>query len=835
MIYRSLSLDRVLQLVVLFLCVAISPSMLAAPAVELTLAKEGKALLPIVVPVDASEKIMELARDLAEGLKRVTGAEFEIQQQALAGEGILIGTEATFPNLLPVSEGEPIFEREDYLLKSDGKALYLIGRTDLAVQNAVWDFFYRIGFRQFFPAENWEIWPELPSLAVTLDSFERPDYRQRRFSKAASQSWDKDMSGIEKWEVRNRMVAGFQLQTGHSYGAFVHRNRDEFKAHPEYLTGEGENAKFDVSQPGLKELILRDVLKRLESGDITDCVSADPSDGGNWREDSPLGSPSDQALTLANYLAENIRKTHPDTRVGMYAYNQHSPAPTFRVDPNVIISVATAFMRGGYTIDEIIQGWQEKGAQIGIREYSSTGIWARAMPGAARASDMEYIRTMIPKYYAMGARYHTDEVSQAWGPYGLGHYLITRILWDVKEADRLPDLLQDFYSRSFGNAQQEMQAYYEQFLFKSANPLLSDDLIGRMYRQLAEALKKDLSAAETKRVEDFVLYSRFVELILAYKRADTTQQWDAYTDAARFGYRMRHSRMIDQNSATHYIPIRDLKRTREEVSALFDTFKDLLPPDTQEIRTIMTDGIARNEVSLVKPIAYSKNLVPYQERQGTGDSEDFGREVKLRGTNTIYLYAVKEKENFRFQARAGTIYADRGVAKFTLYSAESELVGTPIASKEIPPDKEIHEIEFTSPYRGLHMLEVSDGDDGTDLSWPVGQYASFSIAPEEGVSWVVGSPAEFVFYVAKGSEAISGYNSNSSGRVWIGDVSSKIVFDFKETKTPNNYEIPVPDAGQGTLWRMSGLSGKRGRTMLTTPPFVARNAAELLIPTETRR
>lgn len=119
-------------------------------------------------------------------------------------------------------------------------------------------------------------------------------------------------------------------------------------------------------------------------------------------ESAKLGSVTDQALTLANEVAEAVNKKYPGKLVGLYAYNYHSPPPSIRANPNVVISVATAFIKGGQSLDDIITGWAEKGATLGIREYYSVNTWDRDQPGAARGGNLDYLQRTIPAFHAKG-------------------------------------------------------------------------------------------------------------------------------------------------------------------------------------------------------------------------------------------------------------------------------------------------------------------------------------------------------------------------------------------------------------------------------------------------
>src|SRR5690606_23293750 len=126
------------------------------------------------------------------------------------------------------------------------------------------------------------------------------------------------------------------------------RNKAEFEKHPEYLTKPG-GSKFCVSNPGLQKLVIDDALAQFEKNPNLQSISMDPSDGGGWESDScPDGkiyeNVTDRVVTLANLVAEAVNKKYPGNYVGMYAYNEHSPAPTIKVHPNVVPSIATGFI-----------------------------------------------------------------------------------------------------------------------------------------------------------------------------------------------------------------------------------------------------------------------------------------------------------------------------------------------------------------------------------------------------------------------------------------------------------------------------------------------------------
>src|SRR4051794_11183037 len=142
-------------------------------AATVKLAEDGKALMPIVVARSASEQIRTAAKTLAEQLQRISGGAFGAEEGD-GSHGIVLGTAAEFPGLAKdeALTSKAITDRENYVLRSGKDRLLLIGNTSQAVEHAVWDLLYRLGYRQFFPGKTWEVVQHSPSLSVDVDTQE---------------------------------------------------------------------------------------------------------------------------------------------------------------------------------------------------------------------------------------------------------------------------------------------------------------------------------------------------------------------------------------------------------------------------------------------------------------------------------------------------------------------------------------------------------------------------------------------------------------------------------------------------------------------------------------
>ncbi|HND55366.1 MAG TPA: DUF4838 domain-containing protein, partial [Pirellulaceae bacterium] len=285
------------------------------------LARDGRALLRVVVASDASATIDRAADDLATQLSRIADAKFEVVHDATA-PGIRVGLPTHFRGSPMEGKWQPprVSEREDYLLQSHDAGVWILGATDEAVRHAAWDFLHRLGYRQFFPGERWEVVPRQRDLRIALDTLQSPSYSNRRIWYGFG-AWDYAKKPYAEWNERNRMGGGIELSTGHAYDGIVKALAKEFEQHPEYwplLGGERKpvrNPKPCLGNAELRAKIVRHAVERFEKNPSLDSVSMDPSDGGGWCECdacAKLGTVSDQALTLANEVAQAINAKFPD-------------------------------------------------------------------------------------------------------------------------------------------------------------------------------------------------------------------------------------------------------------------------------------------------------------------------------------------------------------------------------------------------------------------------------------------------------------------------------------------------------------------------------------------
>ncbi len=805
------------------------------------IAEKGVVKLPVIVGSQASPSIRESAETLVAMLSRMTGGEGTPPRDGDGRTGLVVGRPQDFTALpFEIDFAEGPFEREKYLLRSGPDGLWLLGATDLAVQHAVWDLLYRLGYRQYFPGEVWECVPRKPDLQLAVDRVENPDFYSRRIWYNWGMRWGYNVQPYRDWCARNRMAQGFKLNSGHAYGGIRGANRQAFNEHPEYyalVEGErrdrGGNSKFCIANPGLRQLVVEHACRVFEQHPERDSISMDPSDGGGWCECEDcvaMGSVSDRVLTLANEVAEAINQMGLGPKyVGMYAYNQHSPPPSINVHPKVIVSVATSFLRGGYTLDQIIEGWRERGATLGIYDYFSVIAWDWNLPRRARAARPTYIRDSLLKFHANGARFHDAESGDAWGPYGLGYYIASRLLWDLDESKRMDELIEEFIRTAFDSAADPMRDFYRLLTVDTARRS-NVDLVARMYRHLNRAYALAAEVPEVlRRLDDLVKYTRYVELYDRFAESTGDARIVARDAVVSHAYRMRESMMVH----SYGFWARTVKQAAAHQKD--HPLKDERPIARDEILQWVRDGIERYQPVEMgfESKSFSGNLKPIPTPREASQAPRGNFPQMAQGRQRFHLW-LNEPGVLELPVTVQKVWANRP-HQIELYSPKEVSLEPVAVNTEVRPDGKTYPVRLTSPYPGLHRLEIRDGGDYTRVEWPEKMPVVIeSGADTEGVGNHFRGEWTLFVYVPRGTTTIGGWAArvaNWAPRVsgTLIDAAGEVRHDFGESGN-GWFAVAVPEGQDGRFWTFKKNHGIR--QLMTIPPYFASSPREMLLPSE---
>jgi len=753
-----------------------------------------------------------------------------------------------FPELVTGVEfpGEDPLRRDEYLLRTHAEGAYLIGASESAAYLAVWDFLHHLGYRLYFLTDHWEIVPKRPQLRVAVDTVERPDYVTRLAPRGAP--WSDDALW-NRWRLRNRVTSSFSLRTGHAYGGILRARAEEFAAHPEYyalVDGErrhagrvdgGGDVKFCISNPQLRKLVTDWAVEKVRANPEQESISMDPSDGGHWCECEncqAIGSVSDLAITLANEVAAEINTLDLGPKyVGIYAYNQHSPPPTVEVHPKVIVSVATSFIRGGYTVEQLIEGWAEQEAVLGIRDYHDVFTWSHDQPRKARGGNLEYLKRTIPWFHAQGARFMNSENSDSWGANGLGYWLTARMLWDVGEAESADELIEDFLDRAFGSAKQPMREFYR-LVNQDRGVRSAEDVVARMYRHLHQARQLSDDPAVTARLDDLVLYTHWLELYNTYRAATGESRQRGFEKLWRFTWRIRDSMMVSTRAICDRDRFRDKSVTVPAEAAWNvpedkNPWKESRPFAAEEIATLLDQGIEANQPTILdfEPTEYSEDLVSAaplklpKVRHGT-------REMNFRGQQAFHTWLPEGRRQLELKVTGGLIahYRNRGNVKLSLF-AEQEATLDPVDQNEsVPPEGKEHLVQLSTPHAGLHTVEWNDGSDMSRVLAPDDLPLTYRSGIED--TFRASGRWSLYFYVPRGTKVVGGYATTNNGSLLDGDGNQ--VFSFEDLEQAGHFSVPVAEGQDGKLWKLERCSG--ARLLMTVPPYLAASPEDLLLPRE---
>ncbi|HEX5653887.1 MAG TPA: DUF4838 domain-containing protein, partial [Chitinophagaceae bacterium] len=403
--------------------------------------------IPVYASMEKGDSTWIAVEDLFHELRKSVNTSFQpVPANAFKGQGIFIGTTRLAKKLnIAVPAKLLTYGPEGIYIKGTENSVLIIGNTQYALQEAVFIYLEKLGFRYLLPGELWEEIPGLRTVYKKTEVLTEPDFDNRTIGNGHGYANSKKIeSEFKAWEKANRMGGAFPVRNGHSYDQIVLDNAAFFRQHPEYFAqtvAKGslpEGPKFNVANKDLVEFIAKNAVKRLDdfkkTGQHTLMVSMEPSDGGGFCTTAAckaIGTPSDQAYYLANRAAREVRKKYPDSWVGLYAYNEHILPTRFDLEPNVFVMITNGFNRSRYSTEELLGLWGKKTKKTGVYEYLHVYEGSMDMPGQMHIGNTKYLARSIKSFYKAGATTYVGESTMGWVSKAIGNYTLARLLWDV--------------------------------------------------------------------------------------------------------------------------------------------------------------------------------------------------------------------------------------------------------------------------------------------------------------------------------------------------------------------------------------------------------------------
>jgi hypothetical protein len=413
----------------------------------------------------------------------------------------------------------------EYFIITGSNSLAIAGKTQDDLEKGIYRFLELIGYRQYFPTSTWEYTPSYADgLRINFAVAEKKIMNAVTGIGVSSGFADWAKTTIPEWSKKNRIYYTEHVNFGHAWGQIIQLNQAEFDAHPEYVSSVGN--KLCVLEPQVQAFALARAKSLIDNDPNNKylTVSMSASDGtAGWEEDcentheQKTYNPSDRQILLANYVQEQLSvETDPkyaSVRVAFMAYGDTSVAPTVPINPNLVIVITNGFFSANETVSTVKASYQAKGAKnFALYDYYSVFQWDNDNPGLSRLTSTTRLAAdmaMVDFNSNSPIKLFTGEGSDSWGPGGLGYYILAKFLTPPSKANTnftnfANAIKNDFYQKAFGPASAKMQEFYELIDGDPVTPLISTDLIHRMYDLLKQSLELTTNQNEINRINDLV-------------------------------------------------------------------------------------------------------------------------------------------------------------------------------------------------------------------------------------------------------------------------------------------------------------------------------------------
>lgn len=446
---------------------------------------EGASKAVIVVAPDASEEILLVADELAEYIKKSTGAELTIvTSEAEWSKDIIpiyVGISAPGEESHMTSQLNDLLE-DGYVIHPTKESITIMGPKEIGTKYGVYEFLERyIGVRWLMPGKVGEDVPQFTNLEIPLqDVREEPIYLSRNMYNLQAKS------GLNypvryDWGVRNRLR---NQNNGWNHYLYVMFPPSKYlEEHPEYyphpdgpegdplvpLPGSGWQPNF--SNEETVQIAVDFILDYFSKNPDVPSISLAVNDNGNFCEQYPshenytgeknslgLADMSNIYYAWVNKVVEQVVEVYPDKWFGVLAYQQVYDPPSFPLHERVVPYLTKERLAWGDDVvraedQAVVEAWKQKASNIGFYDY----IYSNP-----------YLLPRVPNHLMADVfRYGADnnvvaffgEHNANWGD-GPKTWLYAQLLWDpYQDVEALED---EWYERAVGEeAAPYLKAYYD--------------------------------------------------------------------------------------------------------------------------------------------------------------------------------------------------------------------------------------------------------------------------------------------------------------------------------------------------------------------------------------
>ncbi len=458
----------------------------AAEPETITIAENGISKAVIVVDTKASEPEKHAAAELADFLQQVTGAKFEITNDAGKSKSrLLVGPDAA--RLADAGFSTEGLGKEGLIIRTAGDDLILAGGRPRGTLYAVYTFLEdHVGCRWWMPTVS--TIPKKPTLKTgKLDVRYVPpvEYRETTWRQAYdSNDWAaRNKFNSKRGEKLGSKHGGRADFTGTSHHTFFRLIPPEkyFDEHPEWfslINGERIHKRYFSSlcltNEEMRKELIKNLKEHLRKNPEVVIASVSQPDGRKPQcqcekcsaIDAEEGSPSGSLIRFVNSVAADIEKDFPHIEIDTLSYHSTQKPPK-HVKPhhNVIIRLCSSYVSHSRPLshdinkefrDDIV-GWSKISNKLYIWDYT-TNFPNYIIPHPN-------LRTLGPNirfYVAHGAKgIHEQGADNTYGGEmgALRGWMFAKLLWNPELDDQ--KLMEEFAHGYYGPAAEGILAYLD--------------------------------------------------------------------------------------------------------------------------------------------------------------------------------------------------------------------------------------------------------------------------------------------------------------------------------------------------------------------------------------
>ncbi len=444
------------------------------------LVRDGQPACTIVIASDAGDQEKLAADELQAYLSKMSGAKVPIgSEPSPAGNRILIGVFGRRPveDWTGERPRRDAFAIETRARETGGTDLLLVGGDGRGAAYAVYELLERfLGVRWFMPAEMGEEVPVRKTLSLeTLKWSNQPD-----FEAIGGLVWHGGPAAQEWLRHSKGDVGSTTYFFGHSWSGFIGPTEENKKAHPDWFALNKDGSRSEqlcTSNPEVIQVFIDSVNKYFDRYPDADVASISPNDGLGFctcercraidaQYGVTDGTQTDRFVHFANIILKEVKKKHPDKRVGILAYVSHTRPPVSAVpDPNYstmichtpwdfchVHPINDPNCKSNTLFREMIEGWTKVCKHVSVYDYYAGSLYT-PFP------IVHNIREDVPYLRRLGVQGFVSQTEQHCSNQAINYYVAVKLVWDTDR--NVNTILDEYYRRFYGAAEKPMRQYWE--------------------------------------------------------------------------------------------------------------------------------------------------------------------------------------------------------------------------------------------------------------------------------------------------------------------------------------------------------------------------------------